>query len=121
MSSILTDIKSLLGIGEETHFDNEIKIHINSAIMNLAQIGIGPSEGFSITGYTETWVDLIGYRKDIDAVKTYLYLKTKIIFDPPSSSIVMDSIDKQTTQIEWRLNTQVEKYVPKVVVNDEDS
>ena len=110
MDSILNSIKKMLGIEEEcTHFDQDIIININSALMVLNQLGIGPSTGLYITDKTSTWDQLLGDRIDLEAAKTLVYLKVKQIFDPPSSSFVMDAIDKQITQLEWRLNVQVEE------------
>jgi hypothetical protein len=112
MDSILVSIKKMLGIGEEdTNFDQDIMININTVIMFLNQLGIGPKNGFSITGSTETWSDLLGDRSDLYAVKTYVYLKVRLLFDPPSSSFVLDSIDRQINQLEWRLNVQAETVV----------
>lgn len=109
MDSILVSIKKMLGIGEDdTNFDQDVMIDINTAIMFLNQLGIGPENGFSITGSTEKWSDLLGDRLDLDAVKTYVYLKVRLMFDPPSSAFVLESIDRQITQLEWRLNVQAE-------------
>lgn len=109
MDSILTSIKKMLGLSEEqTHFDPDIIMNINSVLMITNQLGIGPENGFVITGYNETWMELLGERKDLEAVKTYIYLKVRLLFDPPTSSFVTDSIERTITQFEWRLNTQAE-------------
>ena len=109
MNIILTSIKKLLGIEEDqTCFDQDIIMNINSVLMILNQLGIGPNEGFTITGYTETWTDLLGERKDLEAIKTYIYLKVRLLFDPPTSGFVLDSMERNITQLEWRLNVQVE-------------
>jgi len=109
VESILTSIKKLLGIEESfTNFDTDIIISINSALMSVQQIGIGPSNGFSITSSKEIWKDLLGDRKDLDAVKTYIYLKTRLVFDPPQNSFLVDSIKNQLTELEVRLNIQAE-------------
>lgn len=109
MDSILTSIKKLLGLEEDqTHFDQDVLMHINSVLMIANQLGIGPNEGFSVTGYTETWIELLGERKDLEAVKTYIYLKVRLLFDPPTSGFVTDSIERTITQFEWRLNVQAE-------------
>jgi hypothetical protein len=109
MDSILNSVKKLLGIEPEvTHFDTDIILNINSVLMILSQLGIGPETGLFITDSTNTWVELLGERKDLEAVKTYIYVKVKILFDPPSSSFVMDSLERQITQLEWRLNVQAE-------------
>jgi hypothetical protein len=109
MDSILTSIKKMLGLEEDqTCFDQDIIININSVIMVLSQLGIGPTEGFVITGSTEKWTDLLGERKDLESVKTYIYMKVRLLFDPPTSSFVIESINKMITEFEWRLNIQVE-------------
>lgn len=108
----------MLGIDEEyTHFDVDITIHINSALMFLNQIGIGPDAPFLITGDTETWADLLG-QVNVEAVKTYVYLKVKLVFDPPTSSFVLESIKNTITELEWRLNVQVEKPIVEEETED---
>lgn len=110
MGSILISIKKLLGIEQEyTHFDPDIMFGINSALMALNQLGIGPDIGFSITSENETWLDLLGDRKDMEAVKSYIYLKTRLMFDPPSNSFLVEAMDRQMKELEWRLNVQAEK------------
>lgn len=110
MDSILNSIKKLLGIEPEyTHFDSDIILTINSVLLSVNQIGIGPSEGFNVTGETETWADLLGNRTDINAVRTYIQLKTRLIFDPPSTAHVLEAMERQVKEIEWRLNVQVDK------------
>lgn len=107
MESILTSIKKLIGIEEEyEHFDQDITIGINTALSTLTQLGVGPTEGFYITGKTESWKDFIGERKDIESVKTFIYLKVKLVFDPPSNSFLIDSINKIISELEWRLTNQ---------------
>ena len=109
MDSILDTVKTLLGIQPEyTHFDNEIILNINSTMMTLNQLGVGPTEGFFITGSTQTWKDFIGDRKDIDAVKILVYLKTRLTFDPPQPGYLVDAITKQIDEISWRLILQTE-------------
>lgn len=108
MESILTSIKKMLGITEDyTHFDQDIIIHINSAFMILNQLGIGPFEGFSIQDATSKWSDFID-GVNLNGVKTYVYLKVKLIFDPPASGMVMDSLKNMAEELEWRLKAQKE-------------
>jgi hypothetical protein len=107
MESILTSVKKLLGIEEEyKHFDNDLIIHINSVLMILTQMGVGPSEGFSITGADDFWSDFIS--EDFEAVKTYVHLKVRLMFDPPNSSVTMDAIKNTISELEWRLNFRAE-------------
>lgn len=109
-NSILISIKKMLGIEADYEaFDTDIIININTALMNLTQIGVGPKEGFSISNKDNTWKELLEDSKKIEAVKTYIYLKVKIIFDPPNNSAVLESMNRQITELEWRLNVQVDK------------
>lgn len=113
--SILTSIKKLLGIAEEyENFDIDIIIHINTVFMTLNQLGVGPSTGFRIENKRETWDDFIDVDENpemldlVSAVKTYVYLKVKLIFDPPLSSAVMESMKQSINEFEWRLNVRAE-------------
>lgn len=108
MDSILTSIKKLLGIQEDyTHFDTDIIIHVNSALMILNQLGVGPLGGFSIVDSSTTWDEFIPEDdKNFEAAKTYVYMKVKLIFDPPSSSAVIESMNRIISEIEWRLTVQ---------------
>lgn len=109
MESILTSIKKLLGIEESyEHFDQDIIIHINSAFMILAQLGVGPSDGFVISDKKSVWRDFTSNDVTIESVKTYVYLKVKLLFDPPLSSTVIESINRTINELEWRLNVAVE-------------
>ena len=109
MESILTSIKKLLGIDEEyAQFDSDIIMHINSVFLNLTQLGVGPSEGFQIEDDSDTWEDFIGDSNQLQAVKSYVYLKVKLLFDPPLSSSVIESMNRMIAELEWRLNVAVE-------------
>ena len=103
-ASILTSIKSMLGIEEEyTIFDNDLIIYINSAISMLYQIGLESADSFTITGKDETWVDLLSGYSNIETVKTLLYLQVRKIFDPPQSQSTMTAIDAQISELQWRI------------------
>lgn len=108
--SILNSVKKLLGLEPDyTPFDTDLIMHINSVIMVLRQMGVGPSSGYSITGPEETWADYLGSDEPLlEAVKSYIYLKVRTVFDPPSNSYVMDAIQKQISEYEWRLNVEVD-------------
>ena len=107
--SILTSIKKLLGITEEyEHFDQDIIIHINSVFMILNQLGVGPSNGFSITDKTAVWSDFISEGTNLESVKSYMYLKVRLLFDPPTTSAVMESINRMICELEFRLNVSAE-------------
>ena len=108
-TSILTSIKKLLGIAEDyTEFDEDIITHINSVFLNLTQLGVGPEEGFMIEDDTAVWEDFINDSIQLQAVKTYVYLKVKLLFDPPLSSSVTESINRMIAELEWRLNAAVD-------------
>ena len=109
MDSILISIKKMLGIAEEyTPFDIDIILHINSVFMILNQLGIGPSSGFRIEDDSATWSDFTEDKLDVEAVKSYIYLKVRLLFDPPSSSAAMESINRLISELEWRLNVAAE-------------
>lgn len=104
MESILTSIKKMLGITEDyTHFDDDLIMHINTALAILTQMGVGPAEGFSIEDDTAYWEDFISNKLYYEPVKTYVYLKVKLIFDPDRSSAVMESMNRMISELEWRL------------------
>lgn len=108
-TSILTSIKKLLGVAEDyTEFDEDIMTHINSVFLNLTQLGVGPEEGFMIEDNTAEWGDFINDSVQLQAVKTYVYLKVKLLFDPPLSSSVTESINRMIAELEWRLNAAVD-------------
>lgn len=109
MESILTSIKKFLGpTAEYEHFDPDIIMHINSVFMDLAQLGVGPSEGFTIEDDTSVWTDFFPEGKNLEAVKSYMNLRVKLLFDPPSSSAVIAAMERQIAQWEWRLNVAVD-------------
>lgn len=110
MDSILVSIKKLLGIAEDyTHFDPDIIMHINSAFSVLTQLGVGPPEGFRIDDDVKTWTDFISDTIRLDAVKSYVYLKVSLMFDPPTSSAVLSAKERQISELEWRLNVAAEQ------------
>lgn len=109
MESILTSIKKLLGIHEDyEHFDTDIIMNINSAFMDLRLLGVGPTEGFSIEDEGAVWTDFLGDATDLEGVKMYIYLKVKLIFDPPQSSAVLSKYDEKIRELEWKLNVTVD-------------
>lgn len=109
MESILTSIKKMLGIIEEcTDFDVDIIIHINTALGILSQIGAGPSNGFSISDKTSVWTDFIGDQTNLEFVKTYVYLKVKMVFDPPASSSMEKTYKEMISELESRISVVVD-------------
>lgn len=127
MESILNSIKKMLGISATvTSFDVDIKTHINSVLMSLTQIGVGPEGGFVVVNELDTWESFLGYTTTkpaaaymttgevsptvyMEAVKTYVYIKVKLVFDPPTSSSHLQALIEQAHEYEWRLNIQADK------------
>jgi hypothetical protein len=104
MESILTSIKKLLGIAEEyTHFDADLIMHINSVFSILTQIGVGPPEGFSIKDELSVWGDFVPEKSKWELIKSYTYMKVKILFDPPLISSVIESMNRMISELEWRI------------------
>lgn len=106
-NSILGSIKKLLGLmpGDKT-YDEDVLININTCFSTLQQLGVGPKEGFMITDTTQTWDDFIKDDKFANLVKTYVFQKTKLLFDPPASSVLVDAMTRSIAELEWRLNMQ---------------
>ena len=116
--SIFDTIKKMLGVDvEDTGFDMDIIVHINSVLMTLSQLGVAPEEGFSITDNSSTWSDLLVDSTKLEATKSYMYLKVKMLFDPPSTSFVLESMNRSITEWEWRLAVQT---TPAVVAEEGD-
>jgi hypothetical protein len=109
MSSILTDTKKNLGMADDyTAFDQDIILHINSVFTVLNGIGIGPEQGFDISDKTAVWTDFLGTDKRLNSVKTYVYLRVRLLFDPPQTSFHIAALENQYKELEWRLNVQRE-------------
>lgn len=109
MDSILQSVKKKLGIQPDyEHFDEDIITDINSAFMILNQLGVGPDEPFRITGADEVWSDFIEDGR-IELVKSYVPLRVRLLFDPPTNSFLVDSINKQIQEFEFRMNVEAEK------------
>lgn len=109
MDSILTTIKKLLGLPEEVEeFDTDIIIHINSVLAILTQLGVGPETGFHITGKNETWNDFINDDQLIAEVKSYMYMKVRLMFDPPTNSAVLASFERLISEFEWRCYVEMD-------------
>lgn len=106
--SILDSIKKNLGIVPEyTAFDDQIILDINAAFSTLHQIGFGPDEGFEITGIDEFWSDIIEEPR-FNFVKSYVCMKVRVMFDPPTSSYALDALNKQIAEYEWRIKSEIE-------------
>ncbi len=118
--SILLSIKKLLNIDDDdTAFDTDITILINSEFMTLQQLGIGPEEGFSINEGDAVWTDFSDDNTLIETVKAYVYMKVRMIFDPPASSVVSDAFNSRIHELEFRLNAQAERNYNAAGSNEE--
>ena len=107
--SILMTIRKLVcGDPYADHFDTDLLIHINSCFSILTQLGVGPAEGFAVTDETQGWSNYTSNNKELNMVRTYVTLKVKSIFDPPLTSSVLESMNKQIAELEWRLNVAVD-------------
>jgi hypothetical protein len=108
--SILNSTKKILGIAANyTVFDLDIITHINSAFSTLTQLGVGPAEGFMIQGVDEEWEDFIADDLQYNSVKSYVFLKTRQLFDPPQTSYLISAVERQIQELEWRLNVHREE------------
>lgn len=108
--SILNSTKKILGIASSyTAFDLDIITHINTAFSTLTQLGVGPAEGFMIEDDTATWADFIVDDIQLNSVKSYVYLRVRLLFDPPATSYLITASQEQVRELEWRLNTHREE------------
>lgn len=109
MDSILNSTKKLLGLAEDYDaFDQDVIVAINAALFTLTQLGVGPEEGFRISSADEVWSDFIGDAIDLEAVKEYVYMKSRLAFDPPVNSSVLQALKDMCNEYEFRLNVQVD-------------
>ena len=109
MDSILTSVKKMLGISKDcTDFDADIIMHINTVFMILNQLGVGPSTCFTIEDDIPTWSDFIPDGQNLEMIKSYMYMKVRLLFDPSASSTVMQSMNQAISEMEWRLNVSVD-------------
>lgn len=106
--SILLSIKKLVGLDRNNNaFDDELIIHINSVFTILNQLGVGPKESFFITSEKDAWDDFFdGVVKQPELVKSYIYLKVRLLFDPPSTGVLHEAMERQIAEFEWRLNVE---------------
>lgn len=119
--SILLTTKKALGIAEDYDvFDQNLIMFINGVFSTLNQIGIGPADGFEIEDDASTWSEYIGVNVQYNSVKTYMYLRVRILFDPPTTSFLIDAITKQKEELEWRLSVLREsgRWIPVTSVLD---
>lgn len=109
MSSILTTVKKSLGLDASyTAFDPDIVLYINSVLSTVNQLGVGPENGFQIADSTATWESLLGTDPRYNSVKSFVYLKVRLLFDPPANSFGIAAIEKMIEEETWRINVQRE-------------
>lgn len=107
--SILENIKQLLGgLDGCDQFDTDIIIHINTALSILTQLGVGPKTGFAIRDKTAVWADFIPEDMGVEMIKTYVFMKVKLVFDPPLNATVLNSMKESVKEYEWRINVAVD-------------
>ena len=107
--SILVTIRKLVcGDPYANHFDTDLLVHINACFSILNQLGVGPEKGFVVTDETQNWSDYTADSTVLNLVKTYITLKVRLIFDPPLTSSVLEAMNKEISQLEWRLNVAVD-------------
>lgn len=118
MENILNSVKDVLGITEDyTYFDSQILLHINSVFTILNQLGVGPVAGFIAT-QDSSWSDFFKNKElQQELVKSYMYIKVRLLFDPPTSSFMLESMQKQANEYEWRLNVLVDPHVTEEKIN----
>lgn len=117
--SILVSVKKMLGIEpEDSSFDLDIIVAINSYFMVLNQLGVGPECPFSISGPEEMWEQFLNGRDDLNSVKSYIWLKAKMQFDPSASSIVMEAMKQQASELEFRLHLQADDSLKRGGIKD---
>jgi hypothetical protein len=119
--SILKSTKKILGLDAAyTPFDLDVITHINAAFSILNQLGIGPEDGFFIEDDTVTWDEYLVPPNQLHLIKTYVYLKVRMLFDPPATSFLIEALNNQIKEYEWRLNVFREvELLPEEVVNDQ--
>ena len=111
--SILMTIRKLVcGDPYADHFDTDLLVHINACFSILNQLGVGPENGFVVTDETQSWSSYSDNDLILNMVKTYVTLKVRVIFDPPLTSSVLEAMNKEISQLEWRLNVAVDPVKP---------
>lgn len=107
--SILNSVKKVLGLPEDyTAFDLDVVLHINSVLSTLSELGVGPAEGFAIEDAEPTWSDFLGLDPRFNKVKSYIYLRVRMLFDPPTTGYLIAAMEKQIQEAEWRITVQAE-------------
>lgn len=119
--SILQDVKQMVGQEfDDDTYDTDIMIHTNAVFFTLQQLGVGPENGFNITTEDQLWGAYTTPSRNLDAVKSYIYLRVRLLFDPPTNSFLVTSLQKQIDQLEWRLMVDMDPKLVNVDLEDID-
>ena len=112
--NIFNSVKKVVGLlGDDGSFDEDILLHINSVVSTLRQLGLSIPADFYVRDDVQTWQDLLGEFRDLDLVKSYMTMKVRLMFDPPSSSFGLKSMEEMAKEYEWRINCLVDKLPPE--------
>ena len=107
MDSILNTVKRFVGLtDEDPSFDDQLLVHINSALAALAEIGVGPKEGYRVTGADESWAEFMGESPQLNLVQDYVSIKVKLVFDPPQNQAVKDALEQTLAENTWRIDVR---------------
>ena len=110
--SILNSVKECIGLGEDyivPGFDATLEMEINAGFSELHQLGVGPDDGFYITGNVESWNEFIEDGRVQSLAREFIFLRAKVVFDPPQSSTVLESFKQRIEELKWRINVEVDK------------
>lgn len=119
--SILDSVKKSLGLDKDYDpFDPDIVMHINSCFFTLNQLGLGPSEGFLVEGSDSVWSEFVPEIQKFAAIKSYVYIKVKLLFDPPATSFAQEAMKQQATEYEWRLQVAADPVILPINESDID-
>lgn len=118
MDSILNSVKTYLGISvDDTAFDSDIVIAINAIMVVLNQLGVGPSTPFVVENASTAWSEFLG-EEDVGAIRQYLGMRVRLLFDPPTNTYVMQALKEQTDELEWRIIAEVDKKACEAMSNE---
>ena len=105
VDSIFGSVKKVVGLlGDDGSFDEDILLHINTVVSTLRQLGLSIPSDFYVRDDVQTWQNLLGEFRDLDLVKSYMAMKVRLMFDPPSSSFGLASMTEMVKELEWRIN-----------------
>jgi hypothetical protein len=109
-TSILNDVKTMLGVNlSDYNFDSDIITHINMSLGIINQLGVGPSDGLVVADYTTLWSALLSSGPTLSLIKTYVYLKVRLVFDPPTTSYLIEAKERQFKELEYRISINREQ------------